>query len=659
MPRLRLLALLTSVLWLIGAAAPASGSAEAGSKPACARLAPGDSPGSSTGDPCWVDVWPYPFGAEGEPVDTSPAKKCAPEANGEEHDSCYLTVTSMAFRAWNRGVAATVGSASNSGERVATPYAVWLFNGTRWFPDTTFPGRSVCKGTRVVWAGKLDYWLVGGPAWANLCRFDGINHVWAPEPVPEATLLHASPPGSVAPKPQPGSITSAACFSWDNCWFFGTYGTIVHWNGETLTDASPDSSQRSLQGEYTAAAALQDAAGNELGVAAGATSESVTQGVLPAPQNGAPPPQLYGSSGGAFSPLAFTPFTFPAAGDPYRTDLVALGLDSAGQGWAAGNPAGVRTDYTLAEPGVGRDNLEPEQELPPKRFSSQAPQPSPLQPVSLGGTAAAGCEGPPQNRFLYSGNPLETIATGGAFLWSSVAVIPSTGEALAGGRMRRASAGSGRDEDATGEPVIVRADCSGKASITRFRVTDPTDPTHEAPADHVGTITALVANASNDAWASTTKGQLKALPGQITGRFERPHLYRLTNGLPPAAPEGDDKEKRPVKEEQDATIFIYEPAPPPPPPPPPPPVTTTQTETLPPAIYGVKVHLHTIKRHGHVYLSLYLTFKVQRPVMIGAKALRHGRVVSVAPRRHFADGTGTLILQLNRRRWPTKVEFIE
>ena len=80
---------------------------------------------------------------------------------------------------------------------------------------------------------------------------------------------------------------------------------------------------------------------------------------------------------------------------------------------------------------------------------------------------------------------------------------------------------------------------------------------------------------------------------------------------------------------------------------------------MPPAIYGVKVRVHTIKHHGHVYLSLYLTFKVQRPVMIGAKALRHGRVVSVAPRRHFADGTGTLILQLNRRRWPTKVEFIE
>jgi hypothetical protein len=647
---------LTSLLCLIGAAAPASGAAEVGSKPACARTAPGDSPGSSTGNPCWVDVRPYPFGAEGEPVDTSAGSKCAPEASGEEHDSCYLTVSSMAFRAWNRGVAATVASAIFGGERVPTPYGVWLFNGTRWFPDPTFPGQSVCKGTTVVWAGKLDYWLVGGPAWASapkatswapLCRFDGINHVWAPEPLPQATLLHASPAGSLAPAPQPGSITSAACFAWNDCWFFGTYGTIVHWNGEILTDASPESSQPSLQGEYTAAAALQDAAGNELGVAAGATSESVTQGVLP-PQNGAPPPQLYRSSGGAFSPLPFTPFTFPQPGDPFRTDLVAVSVDSAGQGWVAGNPAGLRTQL----------RVEADQQLPVKRFSPPAPQPSPLQPVSPGATAAASCEGPPQNRFLYSGNPLETMATRGAFLWSSVAVIPSTGEALAGGRMRRASAGSGRDEDATGEPAIVRADCSGNASITRFRVADLTDPTHEAPADHQGTITALVANASNDAWASTTKGLLRPLPEHLDPPFEPPHLYRLTNGLPPDAPEGDDKESRPVKEEKDATIFVYEPPPPPTPPPPPPPVTTTQTVTLPPAIYGVKARLHTVKRHGEEYLSLYLTFKVRRPLTIGAKALRGGRVVSVAAPRHFAGGSGTLVLKLDRRRWPTKVVFI-
>jgi hypothetical protein len=652
--RLRLFALSVSLLTLaalagpLALAGPSPGSAEASAGPECARTAPEDSPGSAAGGPCWVDVHPYPFGSEGKPVDTSPGKKCAPEATGEEHDFCYLTVTSMAFRAWNRGLAATVGTANvNGGERAPTPYGVWLFNGTSWFPDPTFLGQSVCKGTTIVWAGEKDYWLVGGPNWANLCRFDGFrNLAWASLEVPAATLLHASPPGSPSPKPRPGSITSAACFSWDNCWFFGTYGTVVHWDGKALTDASPASSQPSLQGEYTAAAALHDAAGSDLGVAAGATSESLAQEALKAP-NGAPPPQLYSSSGGAFSPLSFTPFTFPGPGDPYRTDLVAVAMDSAGQGWVAGNPAGLRTALRTAA----------DQELPASRFSSPAPQPSPLEPVSLGG-AASGCEGPPESRFMYSGNPLETATTGGAFLWSSLGVVPGTGEALAGGRMRRAPPGSAINEDAVGEPVIVRAGCAGTTSVTRFRLTDPTNPVGEAPADHQGTITALAANADNDAWAATTKGSLRQAGSAAPTWFQRPHLYRLTNGLPPDAPGGDDNETRPPELQEDASIFEHEPPPPPAPPPAPAIVSTTHTVTLPPAVYGVKVRLHIVKRHGRLYLSLYLTFKLRRPVTIGARALRHRRVVSVAAPRHFAGRSGLLILRLDRKHWPTAVGFI-
>jgi hypothetical protein len=79
---------------------------------------------------------------------------------------------------------------------------------------------------------------------------------------------------------------------------------------------------------------------------------------------------------------------------------------------------------------------------------------------------------------------------------------------------------------------------------------------------------------------------------------------------------------------------------------------------LPSAVYAVKVKVHATKRHGHLTLSLYLTFKVRRPVTIGAEALRHGRVVSVARPRHFTAGKGLLILNLDRRRWPTKVSFL-
>jgi hypothetical protein len=646
--RLRVLVLITALIAASDAMTPAHSSAEVGSRPECARTAPGDSDGSAASLPCWTEVKPYPFGSEGTPVDAS-SERCAP--GSAEEATCYLTVASMAFRAWNRGLAATVATATAAGgERAKTAYGLWIFNGTRWFPDPAFPGQSVCKGTRVVWAGKLDYWLVGGPSWANLCRFDGANLAWEPLAVPEATLLRATPMG--ATKPAPGTITSAACFSWDDCWFFGTYGTVVHWDGKALLDRSPDRGLRWLQGEYTAALALVDEAGDGFGVAVGATDESVSddaepkpKGVLPARPDEAPPPQMDGSSGGPFAPLPFTPITFPRPEDPYRTDLVALGFDAAGQGWVAGNPAGVRTELS-----VGADP-----QLPSGRFLSRAPEPSPLEPVSAAGPASS-CEGPTEGRFMYSGDPKETEAAG-AFLWGSLAVIPSTGEALVGGRMRRAKAGAGRDEDAIGEPAIVRADCHGGTEVTRFRISDPTEPTGETAADREGTVTALVANAANDAWAATTNGFLKPA-NEVAPPFQPPHLYRLTDGQPPAAPEGDDAESRPLELQEDAPIYVLEPPVEAPPPPAPPTVTRSSTVTLAPAVYGLKVRLHKSKRNGHEHLSLYLTFKLRRPVTLGARARRHGRVVSVARPRRFTGHTGTLVLNLERKRWPNKVEFI-
>jgi len=207
-------------------------------------------------------------------------------------------------------------------------------------------------------------------------------------------------------------------------------------------------------------------------------------------------------------------------------------------------------------------------------------------------------------------------------------------EALAGGQVQ--PAGPANEY----EPAIARASCDGTTSVTRFK------------ADRLGYTTAIAANASNDGWAATSKGE------SATGTRQPPHLYRLTDGQPPAAPEGDDSESRPFEEQGPETIFVLEPPPPPPPAPPPVTVTKTQTLKLPPALYDVKVRLHSSKRHGHVHLSLYLTFRLRRPVTVGARALRHGHVVSVARPRHFQGRSGLLVLNLDRKHWPTKVAFI-
>jgi hypothetical protein len=593
--------------------------------------------------PCWTEMQPYPFGSEGGPVDTSSAL-CAPGPGGEQIPSCYLTVTSMAFRAWNRGLAATEATTQAS-----DPFVVWLFNGARWYPDPTFPGQSVCKGNTILWAGKLDYWLVGPGSqnWPSLCRFDGVNFVWEPLPLPEATLQHVAVPGSSPRRLEPGGITSGACLAWNNCWFFGTYGTVVHWDGKTLSDATPPSSQGWLQTEYTAAVARQGTAGQAYALAVGATSErAATLGPLPSQPDGSAPPQLYTWNGTVFSPLELAVPAVPEPGDPYRTDLVAVDLDAEAQGWVAGNPEGYRATFDPGPDGTPANGRPV--------FSSS--EPAPLLPVSISG-AEASCAGPSQERFSYTGNPLAPLSSEafpGAFLWSSVAAMPGSGEALAGGRIREASAGPGANEDQIGQPVIAQVACDGAATITRFRAVDPTysgpEPAPEAPADRGGTVTAIAVNAPNDAWAATSRGALQIPDITTTLYFQPPRLYRLTNGEPPAAPEGDDDETRPIELQEDPPIIVIEP-PPPPPPAPTRKINKTHHVRLRPAIYGVRAKLD---RH----LRLHLTFRVRRPITIGAEALRYRTVVGVAHPRRFAGHRGALVIALSRAHWPTKIRFI-
>lgn len=645
---LRLLSYSAALGALAMVAAPAAHAAGAG---ACAKsltetIGPGGPLGGSS---CWIEYGqpgepkpgePYPFGTEGEAVQTSKCPAGVRHAERQVIEKCYLMVTSMAFRAWNRGLAAT---GYPIGEVQGNPYGVWIFNGTDWYPAPGFPGSTACPGHTIVWAGKLDYWLVGdtpsSEKWGNICRFDGEHLEWEPLEIPAATLAHATRhvivEGGEKEVLQRGAITSAACFAWNNCWFFGSYGTVMRWDGEALTDQSPDPSERWLQGDYTGAVARRSPSGEPFGVAVSRTSKE-TGGLTPA--------QLYGSGGGAFSPLPFTPFTDPR--DPYGTDLVAVDLDSMGQGWVAGNPAAGETPPQPSTPAV-----------------------SPLQPVSPAGEASA-CKGPPATDFrdtLKAGrtDPQDLELSEG-LEWSSVAVIPATGEALVGGRIRQGGAGPnpGPNDDAEGEPVIARANCGETTTRTRFRIEDPNNPGKEAPADRGGgptggRVTAITTNAANGAWAATTPGELA---GGLATEYEPPHLYRLGPLEGPEEKELDEEKQRPKEEEEKEKKapeeqFTEEP-PPPPVVQPPATVTQTHTVTLPAAVYDVKAKLHSRTVHGHVYLSLYLTFKIRRPVTIGAQALRHGRVVSVARARHFAGHTGLLILTLDRKHWPTNVRFV-
>src|SRR5262249_30911338 len=160
---------------------------------------------------------------------------------------------------------------------ISNPLGVWLYNGSRWFPDPTFPGSQTCPGNVVIWAGKLDYWLIGTPSgnWINLCRFDGSQFVWEPLQLPAAPVARGKALDKTLGNTNAGTtgITNGTCLAWDDCWFFGTYGTIVHWDGDALTDDSASvTGHLWLATEFTGATLLDDAKGTAFGIAVGSSN---------------------------------------------------------------------------------------------------------------------------------------------------------------------------------------------------------------------------------------------------------------------------------------------------------------------------------------------------------------------------------------------------
>jgi len=593
----------------------------------CAQTVPA-SPGAPTpGAACWTDVTQYPFGFDGNPVNPASPDCAAQEASvGDTIGDpivCYLSVDSMAFRAWNRGIAVTspplnaLVSSPFSGFSAKTPFGVWLYNGDRWFPDPTFPGQSVCPGNTAVWAGKLDYWVIGEipsllvngglQAWPALCRFDGVNFDWEPLPIPTAALAHV--PRDSLGHALPGAIQTGACFAWNDCWFFGSYGVTLHWDGQSLTDATPDTANSPwLESDLTAAVAGTDAAGNPFAFAV--TAAPRDQKGEP---DGTPSPQLWRSSGRAFTPLGL-PSNVPPAG----TDLVAAAVNAGGQGWLAGDPGGelVTSQGTLA-PYFSN----------PFTATAITPEPSPLIPLSASG--AVPCT--PVDSFRYSGNA--------GYLWSSISVFP-TGGALAGGVA---------DTDGAQEPVLAEVSCNQSPSSLQLV---------DAGRDSV--ITAVAANAVNRGWAATASS---TTPNGNTVLFAPlPGLYHLTDNAPPLAPAGDDVESRPIVTQSEPTIFEFVPpvvVPPPAPSPTPAPkpgkTTITHVKARPP-IYAVQPP--KLARISTGRFSLSIRFKVRSKVTIGIEALRRGKVVSKSGFKTFRGKTGELVLALDVNQWPTSLKFI-
>jgi hypothetical protein len=544
----------------------------------------------------------------------------------------------MAFRAPNRGLAAMTAPATTAFYgTTGLAYPVWIYNGTRWYPDPTFPGQTVCPGNTVLWGGKLDYWLIGPPpdpgALTNapqntICRFDGVAQQWVPMRLPAGV----------------GTMRAGACFSWDNCWFVGDPGTgspwanVVHWDGLVLASSSIDATPLSgsitnsgspwLKSNLKAAVARTDAGGNLIGFAVGSAG-SHTQ------PDGNPAPELFGSAGDAFAPLTFQPPTF-------GTDLVAVDYDtSSGAGWVAGSNS-------------------VDQSAPILRFSSDG--------------SAAACSG-------YDGatfGPASTETPAGMYTWTSLSIIPQTGRALAVGTFTPvgSSIGSG---------VIASVDCAQRPVLTRFPM---------ASGSAVGWVSdfrAVAANATNDGWAAAAGTVVSAAASDAS----RPHLYRLTDGTSPLAPLGDDNEVHQLPSQSGPSTFQLPPTPTQPaatapaivlPAVGPPPTPTTLLAT----IYGVDPPIDgkvpagcqdpptkPAKRSGKSRATgrkaamvrrkpvrptcrhfLHLKFMVRKPLHVGIRGLHKGKVVAASGVKHFKGPGAELVMRVDIERWPDMIQWV-
>ncbi len=594
-----------------GALAGAGAAPVRADAPVCAQTAPSTPATPSPGSPCWVDVTPYPFGTDGNPVDPS-TPICTIGS------SCYLQVDSFAFRAWNRGLAAVSAPSFGTATGGTTPFGVWRYNGVRWYPDPTFPGQAVCQGTTVLWAGKLDYWLIGKPpgspsTWPDLCRFDGVDDVWEPLAIPKATQAQEQAQHGAGT-----AITAGACFAWNDCWFFAPGGAVVHWDGQSLSNVSVGlGTSPWLQASYTDAVAGTNASGSPFGIAVADWSSSTSTPT--------PAPQMFTSAGEGFSPA----FSIPTVTEP--TDLVAVSFDAQGDAWVAGNPNGVR-------PGAATD---------PGTFCTktncptlQQVEPAPLVPISSSGTALS-CPDTPADEFTYHAR-----GSGTSYLWTSISVMPG-GTAIAGGWV-------GSDVS-TSEPFLAQVSCGDSPVLTSFRVPDPAGTGLLVPADEGGYITAVAANAVNDAWAASSDSddELGSQP---------PQLYQLTDGRAPLAPAGNDRESRPVAAQQEPTIFQF-----------PPPVTIQvqppprivkkpgkrkrKKITLPSPVYDLPKVPRLVQTGTNTFV-LTLTFRVHGKVTIGLEALHGTKVISSSGLKTFNGGAGSLSLRLDRNDWPTGLKFV-
>jgi len=524
-----------------------------------------------------------------------------PEEPGVEPSSVPISlghIGDIEFYEPNRGALITSGSGTS------IPPGVWFYNGVGW---RELSNKCGATDGRIAWAGPDEFWTVSdGRAGQALAPGQ------QPPPIKDNTLCHFAPGangriaivGSYASVPFEASsylpMDAAACISSSDCWFAGeplaepeTGAFQLHWNGHTL-EAEP------YLPEGHAVSDMRAFEGQLF------ESLKLLPGDRAAKHVPRPPPLRRINPEGSenlFEPVPSLPlYTGPGE---FSTALDYLRLGAGGESlWAAAGPAPV-TPEGSEKAGVTVIRRQ----------------------AASWSTVVSSTEG----TALFPGDVVDTVA----------------GEAGA----TSAWLGLDTEQDADAEhpsPLarahVVRLTSAGATSDDEL-LPEPGDP--HGPLGAAGRI---VCPAAHDCWMTTSRGWLLHLATaaeRANPQAETDPVFGEAGGLITFRPPDEGVPQEPSNElpaeisgnEEEKSREVAVKFKPPPP----------STETVP---LLTQVH-EKLLHHSTLELSFRLTVKARVRLL----AERHRQVVASTPQRTLQAGRRTLLLKLDPKRWPSKLNL--
>jgi len=511
------------------------------------------------------------------------------------------------FWAPNRGALITAGNGST------VPPGVWIYNGVTWREYA-----SVCGATdgRIAWAGPEEFWTVsdGRPGQAA-------NGLGLLPPLEDNTLCHFAG-GSVAGSyAQPGFRSSsymamhgAACAAANNCWFGGDplpspqVGAFhLHWNG-TAVEAEPNTraetigDMRAFEGHLYESIALTLKESAEAVEAVEIEHPYVLTEISTSGTGLSFKTQHQLSLREQILPQ-YTPGSFPQG-----LGALKLSADSESM-WAAAGA--VQEPPEGSGPGsltVLRDAAGAwTQVLGPATEETLQTVPGNLAGDAVGGIAA---EPGSQAAWLALDTPTDL-----------------------------------RNPNPTVPATLVHLESSGSLTTEQL-------PSAQEGAEGVGPKGAayrIACPAHNDCWMATTQGWLyhlseegsRTLPPDSAPAFGGPLITSRPSdeGLPQVPSDAPPVDDSGLEESQGGSGAPVKP----------PPAAPFATVTVP---LLTQVHTRLVKG-----TTLELSFHLAVKARVKLVAMRRSSVVASTPTRVLKAGKRSLFLQLDARRWPTKLNL--